>query len=77
MILPNFIDEEFIPALLTTKLGIQFNTEDPYDSIEKIYQLILKKLELPSIREYCKYLVSSAVTEEGFEEFISITNSNE
>jgi len=76
-ILPVFIEEEYIPTLLTTKLGIQFNKEDPYGSIEKIYQLILKKLEIPSIREYCKYLVPSVITEEDFEEFVSTTNNKE
>jgi hypothetical protein len=76
-ILPVFIEEEYIPTLLTTKLGIQFNKEDPYGSIEKIYQLILKKLEISSIREYCKFLVPSEIQEEDFEEFVSTTNNKE
>jgi len=44
-IIPIFQTENNIPALLSTKLGVQFETEDINNTIEKIYKLILKKLD--------------------------------
>jgi len=67
-IIPIFINPNDIPPLLTTKLGVQYNTSDVYDSIETLYQMILQKLELTSIREFCKYLIPKKVSEEEFEE---------
>ncbi len=43
-IIPVFQDEKVIPPLLTTKLGIEFNSHNLSETIEKIYSLILKKL---------------------------------
>ncbi len=67
-IIPIFINPNDIPPLLTTKLGVQFNENEVYDSIEGIYQMILKKLEIMSIREFCNYLIPKSVSEEFFEE---------
>ena len=41
-----FLNEEDIPPLLSTKLGVVFNESAFDETIEKIYNLILKKLEL-------------------------------
>lgn len=67
-IIPIFVKPEDIPALLSTKLGIQFKESDPYTSIEEIYQMILKKLEIESLREFTKYIVPKWITETDFEE---------
>lgn len=67
-IIPIFVNPNDIPPLLTTKLGVQFNESEFYDSIEMIYQMILKKLELVSTREFCKYLILKLVSDEYFEE---------
>ena len=48
-IVPIFYNEEHIPNLLTTKLGLQFNRKNIDKVIEDLYNLILKKLE---IKEY-------------------------
>jgi len=45
-IIPIFLKEIDIPPLLSTKLGIQFRKDDIDTTIEKIYKLILKKLDL-------------------------------
>ena len=66
-IIPIFIDPGDIPALLTTKLGVQFDEKDPYTSIENLYQMILKKLEIESFRDFTKYLIPKKVTEKDFE----------
>ncbi|MFX1494540.1 MAG: TIR domain-containing protein, partial [Promethearchaeota archaeon] len=67
-IVPIFINPNDIPPLLTTKLGVQFNESEVYDSIEAIYQMILKKLEITSTREICRYLIPKRVSDEYFEE---------
>ncbi|MFX0030328.1 MAG: hypothetical protein ACFE8B_14040, partial [Candidatus Hermodarchaeota archaeon] len=67
-VIPIFINPNDIPPLLTTKLGVQFNEDKVYDSIEGIYQMILTKLELPSSREFCKYLIPKSVSDEYFDE---------
>ena len=41
--IPVFLNEEHIPPLLTTKLGVQFNQNNLNETIENIYKLILKK----------------------------------
>jgi len=46
LIIPVFQDEHNMPALLSTKLGVQFRKEDINDTIEQIYKLISKKLDL-------------------------------
>ena len=45
-IIPIFLKENDIPPLLSTKLGIQFRKDDIDTTIEQIYKLILKKLDL-------------------------------
>ncbi|MFX0011964.1 MAG: toll/interleukin-1 receptor domain-containing protein [Candidatus Hermodarchaeota archaeon] len=45
-IIPIFQMEDSIPALLSTKLGVHFNKEDISSTIEQVYNLILKKLDL-------------------------------
>lgn len=45
-IIPIFQSENNIPPLLSTKLGVQFNKEDLNSTIEQIYKLIMKKLDL-------------------------------
>jgi len=45
-IIPIFETENTIPPLLSTKLGVQFKKEDIASTIEQIYKLILKKLDL-------------------------------
>lgn len=45
-IIPIFQEENTIPPLLSTKLGVQFNKGDINNTIEQIYNLILKKLDL-------------------------------
>ncbi len=67
-VIPIFINPNDIPPLLTTKLGVQFNEDEVYDSIEGIYQMILTKLEVPSSREFCNYLIPKSVSEEYFDE---------
>ncbi|MFX1588789.1 MAG: toll/interleukin-1 receptor domain-containing protein, partial [Promethearchaeota archaeon] len=67
-IIPIFINPNDIPPLLTTKLGVQFNESEVYDSIEAIYQMLLKKLEIVSTREFCKYLIPKIVSDEYFED---------
>ncbi|MFX1500377.1 MAG: TIR domain-containing protein [Promethearchaeota archaeon] len=66
-IIPIFIEPDDIPTLLTTKLGVQFDEEDPYTSIEKIYQMILQKLEIESFRDYTKYLMLKKINEKEFD----------
>jgi len=43
-IIPIFTNEQDIPIMLKTKLGIKFNRNDLDGTIEKMYKLILKKL---------------------------------
>jgi len=45
-IIPIFQTEKTIPPLLSTKLGVQFKKDDIDDTIEQIYKLILKKLDI-------------------------------
>lgn len=45
-IIPIFQTEKTIPPLLTTKLGVQFKKDEIDNTIEQIYKLILKKLDL-------------------------------
>ncbi|GAG06438.1 unnamed protein product, partial [marine sediment metagenome] len=45
-IIPIFQTEDTIPPLLSTKLGVQFKKYDIDATIEQIYKLILKKLDL-------------------------------
>ena len=45
-IIPIFQLDNTIPPLLSTKLGVQFKKEDIDDTIDQIYKLILKKLDL-------------------------------
>ncbi|MBY9005357.1 MAG: TIR domain-containing protein [Candidatus Lokiarchaeota archaeon] len=42
-IIPVFIKEEFIPPLLTTKLGVQYKTNNLKEFIQDLYSLIKKK----------------------------------
>ena len=44
-IVPIFLTPDDIPPLLTTKLGIQFNSNDFEATIDKIHALVLKKHE--------------------------------
>ncbi len=67
-IIPIFINPNDIPPLLTTKLSVQFDEDELYDSIEAIYQMLLKTLEMVSTREFCKYLIPKTVSDEYFEE---------
>ncbi|MFX0138230.1 MAG: TIR domain-containing protein, partial [Candidatus Hodarchaeota archaeon] len=66
-IIPIFIDPSDIPALLTTKLGVQFDDKDPYTSIENLYKMILTKLEIESFRDFTKYLMPKKINEKEFE----------
>ena len=43
-IIPIFVKPDHIPALLKTRLGVEFDTFDQQKTIEEIYNLILKKL---------------------------------
>ncbi len=45
-VIPIFTDEDDIPTLLSTRLGIQFKKNDLDGTIKSIYQLILKKLNV-------------------------------
>ena len=45
-IIPIFQTEDSIPALLSTKLGVHFNKDDIIKTIEEVYNLILKKLDI-------------------------------
>jgi len=65
-IIPVFVDPDNIPALLTTKLGVQFKANDPFSSIEEIYKMILKKLEVESVREFTRYIVPKWIKAEDF-----------
>ncbi len=65
-IIPIFTNPENIPALLTTKLGVQFNVNDPFSSIEDIYNMILKKLEVESVREFTRYIIPKWIKAEDF-----------
>ena len=47
-IIPIFVEDENIPALLSTKLGVRFDANDFDGTIENIYKLILKKLKSPA-----------------------------
>lgn len=67
-IIPIFVEPDDIPALLSTKLGIQFKESDPYTSIEDIYQMVLKKLEVRSFREFTRFIIPKWITEQDFEE---------
>ncbi|MFW9867938.1 MAG: toll/interleukin-1 receptor domain-containing protein [Candidatus Thorarchaeota archaeon] len=42
-IIPVFLEHDFIPPLLKSRLGVQYNTPNPQKFIENIYTLILKK----------------------------------
>ncbi|NVM27266.1 MAG: leucine-rich repeat domain-containing protein [Candidatus Helarchaeota archaeon] len=44
-IIPVFIEDSDIPTLLSTKLGVQLDVNDFDGTVEKIYDLILKKLK--------------------------------
>ena len=68
-IIPVFVEQDNIPALLTTKLGVQFKEEDPYSSIEAIYNMILKKLEVESVREFTRYIIPKWITQKDFEQY--------
>ena len=46
LIIPIFQSENTIPPLISTKLGVQFKKYDIDATIEQIYKLILKKLDL-------------------------------
>ncbi len=67
-IIPIFVEPDDLPALLSTKLGIQYNEDDPYSSIEDIYQMILRKLEMNSFREFTRFIIPKWITEKDFEE---------
>ena len=65
-IIPIFTDPEHIPALLTTKLGVQYSVNDSFSSIEDIYNMILKKLEIESVREFTRFIIPKWITAEDF-----------
>ena len=44
-LIPIFKDPKDIPALLTTKLGVQYNPEDFNKFVDDIYALIKKKTQ--------------------------------
>jgi hypothetical protein len=44
-IIPIFIDPDHIPPLLKPRLGVQLDPLDFKKNIDKIYELIVKKLE--------------------------------
>ena len=44
-IIPVFIKPDHIPALLKSRLGVEFDTFDIQKSIDEIYKLILKKID--------------------------------
>lgn len=46
VIIPIYIDQDFIPPLLSSKIGVKFNKNDINETIIDIYQLILKKIRL-------------------------------
>jgi len=46
---------------------VQFDEKDPYTSIEKIYQMILQKLEIESFRDFTKYLMPKKTSEKDFD----------
>jgi len=46
IIIPVFQDPEYIPVLLSTKLGVEFKPDDLDKVIAEIYKLVLKKLKL-------------------------------
>jgi hypothetical protein len=66
-IIPIFIEPDDIPALLTTKLGVQFKKSAIYLTIEEIYKMILKKLEIESNREFTKFIIPKWITKEDFD----------
>jgi hypothetical protein len=70
-VIPIFIDASQIPALLTTKLGIQFDPYNFYDTVEQIYQLILKKLEIPSTRNIFNYIIPKEIGVDNIEREIA------
>jgi len=76
-IIPIFINPEDIPPLLTTKLGVQFDTSEAYDSIENIYQMILKKLEITSTRQYCDYIIPKTISKDLFGQKIQTMKTKE
>jgi len=43
-IIPIFNEERDISPLLSTKLGVQFNETNLNGTIERLYQLIIKKI---------------------------------
>jgi len=45
-IIPIFIKESDIPPLISTKLGVQFIQDDIEKTTDRIYQLVLRKLEI-------------------------------
>ena len=53
-IIPVFINEEFIPPLLTTKLGVQYKTNNLKEFIQDLYSLIKKKTK-PGRKKIIKY----------------------
>lgn len=76
-IIPIFINQNDIPPLLTTKLGVQLDTSEVYDSIEDIYQMVLKKLEVPSIRQYCDYIIPKKISKDIFDQKIQTMKTKE
>ena len=44
--IPLFTDPKFIPPLLSTKLGFEYNPEDLISTAQGIYNLVLKKLQV-------------------------------
>jgi len=48
-IIPVFIDQKYIPPILLSCLGIDYNQSETYDELLiQIHDLILKKMEIPS-----------------------------
>jgi hypothetical protein len=66
ILIPIFTEPDTIPALLTTKSTIQFDQDDPYTTIEELYQLILKVSEIESVREFTNYIIPKMISENDF-----------
>jgi len=60
-IIPIYIDQNLIPPLLSSKIGIKFNKNDINETINDIYQLILKKLRLDTELKKQAELIKSQV----------------
>ncbi|MFX1311773.1 MAG: TIR domain-containing protein, partial [Promethearchaeota archaeon] len=50
-IIPIFTEEKFIPPLLSTKLGLQFDRDNLQKTIAEIHRLIVKKLKIKQKKE--------------------------